>query len=225
MELFKRKSSSLRGTHVLFLKTRLFNEASMLPMAVATSWAGFVYPLGLPRDIKFSEADKKGILIWGGASSVGSVAIQIAKSLGFKVYATASSKHHVYLKSLGASDVFDYKDKKVVENIVNAVKKDGVSMNVGYDAVGSLKECMDILKALNPQGKSTLASAPPLKEDDPKVEGVEAKFVANPTDAKERDDFYEFVLLKEKLASGEFVPSPKMQIVDGLKDAQKGLDV
>jgi NADPH:quinone reductase-like Zn-dependent oxidoreductase len=147
----------------------------------------------LPRDIKFSEADKKGILIWGGASSVGSVAIQIAKSLGFKVYATASSKHHVYLKSLGASDVFDYKDKKVVENIVNAVKKDGVSMNVGYDAVGSLKECMDILKALNPQGKSTLASAPPLKEDDPKVEGVEAKFVANPTDAKERDDFYEFV--------------------------------
>ena len=41
------------------------------------------------------------------------------------MYATASSKHLEYLKALGASQVFDYKDKNVVENFVRTVKKEG----------------------------------------------------------------------------------------------------
>jgi len=56
------------------------------------------------------------------------VAIQMTKILGFKVYLTTSPKHLEYLKALRASEVFDYKDKNVVDNIVNAAKKDGVTM-------------------------------------------------------------------------------------------------
>lgn len=84
---------------------------------------------------------------------MGCLAIQVASILGVGVYATASSKQHEYLKVLGAIQLFDYKDNEVVENMVAVVKQDGVSLDKGYDAVGSFKECMEILRVLNPQGK------------------------------------------------------------------------
>ncbi|KAL8685243.1 MAG: hypothetical protein Q9218_007883, partial [Villophora microphyllina] len=83
------------ATHVTPLPDSInFDEASILPMSVVTAWCGW-YTLGLPlRDTIFGSADKKAMLVWGGASSIGSAAVQIAKMLGFTVFATASEKHH-----------------------------------------------------------------------------------------------------------------------------------
>jgi len=205
-----------------------FNEASLLPMSVETAWAGW-YSIGLARDTKYTAADKKGLLVWGGASSVGSAAVQIAKSMGFIVYATASEKHHEYLKKLGASRVFDYKSENVVGQIIKAAKEDGVTIQTGCDAVrGALEQCMEVLKELKGEGMAKLASAPRLPEDFPKVDGVEVKFIGAPADAEERTEHFHFVFnvwLKEKLANGEFVPSPKVQVIQGgLEAVNKGLD-
>ncbi len=67
-----------------------FNQASLLPqaLAVVTAWFSF-FTCGVSHDTLFNPADKQGILIWGVGGSVGSVALQIAKSVGFYVYATA----------------------------------------------------------------------------------------------------------------------------------------
>lgn len=205
-----------------------FNEGSILPMAVLTTWAG-LYNIGVPRDAAYTPADKQGVLIWGGASSVGSAAVQVVKSMGFTVYTTASEKHHEYLKTLGASRVFDYKDEHVVEKIVKAAKEDGLIVQVGYNASGDqLKECLEVLKQLNVNGTAKLASAVPLPENPPTAEGVEVKFVASPIDMEERTKFFHFVFLvwlKKKLETGEFVPSPKTQVVEGgLASANKILD-
>jgi NADPH:quinone reductase-like Zn-dependent oxidoreductase len=193
-----------------------FNDASLLPMAVVTTWAGW-YSIGLPRDTAYTEADKQGLLVWGGAGSIGSAVVQVAKSMGFSVYATASEKHHEYLKGLGASRVFDYKSEHVVESIVNAAKEDGLTVQIAYDAAGQLKQCLEILKALKGEGTAKVASAVPLLENSP-VEGVEVAFVAPPVDAKERTEFFHFVFsvwLKEQLDKGAFVPSPNIQVVEG----------
>ncbi|MCJ1470083.1 hypothetical protein MMC07_008728 [Pseudocyphellaria aurata] len=204
-----------------------FNEASLLPMAVATVWAGW-YTIGLPRDTAYTAADKKGILVWGGASSVGSAALQIAKMMGFTVYVTASEKHHEYLKTLGATNLFDYKDENVVEKILKAAKEDGVKIEKAYLAVGDLKPCLDILKEFKEKGDLKVASAPRLPENAPSEEDVEIKFVMAPNDAKERAEHFHFIFgvwLKEKLETGEFVPSPKIKVVEGgLEAAQKALD-
>ncbi|KAK9241917.1 hypothetical protein V1506DRAFT_509962 [Lipomyces tetrasporus] len=192
-----------------------FNEASLLPMAVMVA--------------KYTPADKIGVLIWGCASSVGSASVQTAKSMGFIVYTTASEKHHEYLKSLGASKVFDYKSENVEEAIVKAAKEDGLTLQVCFDAVGQLKSCMDILRALTGGETAKLASAPRVPEDAPKVEGVEPKFIMPPKREKERTEFFHHVFrvwLKEKLANGEFVPSPKVQVLKGgLGAIQNWLDV
>lgn len=127
--------------------------------------------------------------------------------------------------------MFDYRDEGVVGSIVEAAKEDGVTVQMGFDAVdavGVLKSCMEILKELKGEGTAKLASAPRLLEDLPKVEGVEVKFVAAPADREERTEFFRCVFnvrLKEKLEKGEFVPSPRVQVVEGgLESAQKGLD-
>lgn len=204
-----------------------FNEASLLPMAVGTAWAGW-YTIGVPRDTAYTAADTKGMLVWGGASSIGSAAVQIAKLMGFIVYVTASEKHHEYLKGLGAARTFDYKGENVVESIVKAAKEDGVTIQNGFDAVGQLRPCLDILKEFKGEGISKLAEATQLPKDSPKEDGVEVKFIAPSADEKERAEYFHFIFrvwLKEKLEKREYVPSPRIQVVEGgLQSAQKALD-
>lgn len=205
-----------------------FNEAAMLPMAVQTAWSGY-WTIGIPFNMKLEPEEKVGILIWGGASSVGSAAVQIAKSMGYKVYATASEKHHAYLRTLGASECFEYKDKDVVRKIVESVKKDGFLMDRCYCAAnGALEQCAGVLRETKGKDLAKIANAPRLPENWKNDEEVEAKFVSPPENIEGRNGHFEIVFnkwLKKKLASGEFVASPKMQLMAGGLDAvNAGLD-
>jgi NADPH:quinone reductase-like Zn-dependent oxidoreductase len=66
------------------------------------------------------------ILVWGGSTAVGHHAVQLASLSGYKVITTASLKNHDWLKSLGATTCFDYRDPEVVSKIKQAAGKDGV---------------------------------------------------------------------------------------------------
>jgi D-arabinose 1-dehydrogenase-like Zn-dependent alcohol dehydrogenase len=203
------------------------NEGSLLPMAALTAWTGW-YFIGLPRHTAYTPADRQGMLVWGGASSVGSAALQVAKSMGFTVYTTASAKHHEYLKSLGASRTFDYKENDVEMAIIKAAKEDGLTFQRAYLAAGSLKSCLDIVKALKGKGLGRVGSAMLLSDSSPKVDDVEATFIYPPTDKEAREEHFRFVFntwLKDKLQKGEFVPSPNVKVVGkGLEALNKGLD-
>jgi NADPH:quinone reductase-like Zn-dependent oxidoreductase len=204
-----------------------FTSASLLLMAVITVWSGW-YSIGLKRNTSLAVSDKKGMLVWGGASSIGSAALQVAKLMGFYVYTTASQKHHAYLQELGATKVFEYKDDDVVAQIVAAAKEDGVTIQIAYDAVGQLKACLEVLKEFKGEGIAKVASGVPLSSDSPTADGVEVRFVAAPLDERERTEHLRFVFgiwLKEKLENKEFVPSPKIRLIEGsLGSANKALD-
>lgn len=47
------------------------------------------------------------LFVYGGSSSVGQYAIQLAKLSGYKVVTTASKRNHELVKSLGVDLVFD----------------------------------------------------------------------------------------------------------------------
>ncbi|KAH9477838.1 Dehydrogenase azaJ [Psilocybe cubensis] len=205
-----------------------FKEASLFPMAVGTAWAG-LQVVGIPRDAEYKQEDKKVLLIWGGASSIGSAVIQVAKSLGFITYVTASENHHDYMKELGADKVFDYKAEDTVDAIVKSAREDGVKIQYAYEASGrAVKDAFEVLKKAKGKDIAKLASAAPLRPDCPTAEGIEVKFVAVPTDVGARREFSSFVYrdwLTKKLADGEFVPSPRIKVVGkGLESLQKGLD-
>lgn len=76
------------------------------------------------------------ILIWGGATTVGSAAIQLAKNMKVgPIFATASSSNHEALIQLGATQCFDYRDPDVVASIRIAIEKSGKPLKYVFDTV------------------------------------------------------------------------------------------
>ena len=91
-------------------------EAAAAGLASSTAWTG-LFDVGQLR-----EGER--VLIWGGTSGVGSLAIQLAKQAGAWVVATTSSEEKaVVLRRLGADMVVNYKEQSVgqVVRSVNGV--------------------------------------------------------------------------------------------------------
>ncbi|KAF2023216.1 GroES-like protein [Setomelanomma holmii] len=192
-------------------------------MTACTAWT----IMGFSLDANQSAQDKQAVLIWGGSSSVGTFSIQTAKRLGLVVYTTASPKHHAYLKQLGAHAVFDYKKSDVVLEIVEAVKKDGMTLTKAHCAVPeSLQPSLDVLSRTKGAGSAKVVHSPMLPKDHPTLADTEITFNNLPTDKEERDRHMQSCfhgMLKEGLTSGTIVPSPTIQVegggLDGLNSA------
>ncbi|KAB1230948.1 zinc-binding dehydrogenase [Chryseobacterium viscerum] len=103
-----------------------YEEAAAVPLIGGTVWEMLVVRAQL----------KKGdtILILGGAGGVGTLAIQIAKSLGAFVYTTGQSVLHEKLQNLGADVVIDHHQKNWIEEIQVHTKGKGVDVII--DTVG-----------------------------------------------------------------------------------------
>ncbi|KAJ5691856.1 alcohol dehydrogenase [Penicillium macrosclerotiorum] len=97
-------------------------NAAVLPIAVDTAATALYAHLKLPLPTLAPKPIGKRILIWGGSSSVGTAAIQLAVASGLEVVTTASSANHELMKSLGATHVFNYKDPDTVNNLTALLK-------------------------------------------------------------------------------------------------------
>ena len=86
-------------------------EASALPVVGLTAWQGLVHLGGVTRGDR--------VLIHGGGGGVGHVAIQIAKSLGAHVIATAGGSKREFVSGLGADEVVDYTTTDFTEVVSN----------------------------------------------------------------------------------------------------------
>ncbi|EGP90053.1 unnamed protein product [Zymoseptoria tritici ST99CH_3D1] len=224
------KYTTARSEGVINLSDSLsFEEGAIMPLAVLTALSAYT-TIGLPLDTKFKPEDKEAILIWGGSSSVGSFAVQTAKSLGFTVYATAGAKNLEYVKSLGTDAVFDYKSPTVVKDIAAKVKADGVLLRTAHTIVdNALQQTLDVLKETKGDHPARVAHAPLLPENAPSLDNTEIKFTYPPTSPDERNKhlykcFHGW--LKDGLAAGSVVPSPRVQVVPGgISGLNKALDV
>jgi NADPH:quinone reductase-like Zn-dependent oxidoreductase len=112
-------------------------QGVVLPLGISTAAAGLYQKgfLGLPLPKLDPEPLDRTILIWGGSSSVGSCCIQLAVASGASVITTASPSNFEYCRKLGASQVFDYHDDDVEDQIVDALK--GTTVVGAYHAVGT----------------------------------------------------------------------------------------
>ncbi|KAF1961605.1 GroES-like protein [Byssothecium circinans] len=103
-----------------------FTEAAVLPLNVSTA-ALLLFKkeaLGLPLPPAPGSAfeTNKSVLIWGGSTSVGACAIQLAVAAGVKVVTVASPHNLSKLKDLGAAAAFDYKSPSVIDDILTALE-------------------------------------------------------------------------------------------------------
>lgn len=86
-----------------------FEQASTLGVGVSTVGQGLYQSLGLPSPDSPAKVPL-WVLVYGGSTATGSLAIQYAKLSGLKVVTTCSSHNFEFVKSLGADEAFDYKD-------------------------------------------------------------------------------------------------------------------
>lgn len=102
-------------------------EAAGLPEVAATVWSN-VFDLG-------ALAAGETLLIHGGSSGIGSMAIQLARALGSRAIATAGSPEKAaFCRSLGAEAAVDYRTDDFVAAVLAFT--DGRGADVVLDIVG-----------------------------------------------------------------------------------------
>src|SRR6202162_6491875 len=128
-----------------------FEEAASVPVASQTACQGLFTHGHLEKE--------QTILIHGGAGAVGAYAVQLASHAGATVIAAASGDDEAYLKSIGASQVIDYR-KAQFEKVVRE-KVDVVFDLVGGDAQKRsflvLKEGGHLVSAVQPVSQEEAA--------------------------------------------------------------------
>ncbi|WP_340105334.1 NADP-dependent oxidoreductase [Rhodohalobacter sp. 8-1] len=82
------------------------------------------------------------VLILGASGGVGTLAIQLAKSVGATVIGVASEKNHSYMKELGADEAVDYSDTQVGQQ-VDKLAPNGVDLIFHCSRGNSLSQCME----------------------------------------------------------------------------------
>ncbi|MFA6017071.1 MAG: NADP-dependent oxidoreductase [Patescibacteria group bacterium] len=108
------KNIALKPKNINFLK------AASLPLVGSSAIQT------LEDSIKLKTGQK--ILIHGAAGGIGSIAVQIAKSIGAYVAVTVSEKDKDFVKQLGADEIIDFKNQKFEE-----ILKD---YDAVYDTIG-----------------------------------------------------------------------------------------
>lgn len=104
-----------------------FEDAAVLPLALSTAAAGLYQSKEqacLELDLPNLSPKKTGktVLIWGGSSSVGTAAIQLATASGATVITTCSPRNNDLVTKLGAKP-FDYNSPSIVGDLIEELKK------------------------------------------------------------------------------------------------------
>ncbi|KAI9689093.1 MAG: hypothetical protein M1822_000830 [Bathelium mastoideum] len=232
-----------------------YTSAAVIPLGLSTAACALFQSdylaLPLPTTPSPPASDRKRtVLIWGGSTSVGCNAIQVAVAAGCAVVATASPHNHALLRQLGASTVIDYRSPTAVSDVVAALRGRTVAGALAIGQ-GSLSACADVLGACPADSTQRFVAqatldVPPFPWsawDLPGFAlgavtavlrdrwrlwrtGVRAKFI-NGSDLVANEvgkGIYE-EFLPRALADGAFVPAPEARVVgEGLERLQEGMD-
>lgn len=203
-----------------------FEGAAVIPLGYSTAAASLFQDAFLNLQFPTVPSQKPTgttLLIWGGASSVGSNAIQLAVAAGYQVITTASPKNFSYVKNLGASEAFDYNSSSIGDDLVRYFK--GKTIAGALDCIGGSPSsiCMDVVH--QSAGNKFVSTTKQGFPDPP--EGVSIKHVFSSTikDNQVGKAVYED-FLPGALKAGTFVPAPEPLVVGkGLESLQGAVDI
>ncbi len=129
-------------------RTMPYENAAVLPLGLSTAACGLFQKdqLALQHPSATPTPTGQTLLVWGGSTSVGSNAIQLAVAAGYEVITTSSPRNFAYVKKLGARQVFDYNSTTVVTDIIAAFQGKTLAGALAI-GTGSAEPCADIVHA------------------------------------------------------------------------------
>ena len=207
-----------------------YEDAAVVPLGLSTAGLGLFAKdfLGLQYPSVEPKPTGKTLLIWGGATSVGSNGVQLAVAAGYEVITTASPKNFEFVKKLGASQVFDYRSATVQDELIAAFNGKSCAGALAIAGVipqarmQAAEACLEVVAQSEGDKFVALAMPPPGKLR----EGVQAKFIgmSRPNESEACHFLYTDYLPKA-LAAGKYIPSPKAEVVGtGVEAIQGALD-
>jgi len=227
-----------------------YETAAVLPLGISTASAGLFEKSTLNLELPTEPArpfNGKTVIIWGGSTSVGCNAIQLAVAAGYEVFSTASPKNHEYLKTLGASQVFDYRSSTVAEDMIRALKGKSTAgaMSIGN---GAAEKCMQILEKSTGTNKFVAMATFPMPQKEPQslvllrtaiffvswliaykftgmIKGIKSTLITIDVDSGvSKHIFVDF--LPKALQKGTYVTAPEPEITGhGLESIQEAFNL
>jgi NADPH:quinone reductase-like Zn-dependent oxidoreductase len=145
--------------------------AAGLGIALSTMFYAMYYTMHLtwPTELASNTTEskeKQTILIYGGTTNTGMIAIQFAKLSGLKVLTTCSPSNFELVRELGASAAFDYHDAEKCTEEVRVATADGLKLV--FDCVGAFQSPQICAGAMSSQEGGVYVSVSPqgLSRDD-----------------------------------------------------------
>ncbi|KAF8597876.1 GroES-like protein [Ceratobasidium sp. AG-I] len=203
------------------------DEAATIPAGSITSLLGLFQQSGIPFPENGPTATGKSVLILGGSSSVGQFGIQLARIAGFSpIITTASAQHTEYLKSLGATHVFD---RNVDVKTIQAASPSPISLALDAIAEPSTQSlAYDVLSTPSPPSGAHLAV---VLELDPavKAKNVDGKVSVNKIYGSPHTFKDQAIPLYRNIGKwvkeGKLVPNRVHLVKGGLGAVSEALDV
>jgi NADPH:quinone reductase-like Zn-dependent oxidoreductase len=138
-----------------------FADAAVLPLGLSTAACALFQSDHLALRPPAAKCLPTGetVLIWGGSTSVGSNAIQLAAAAGYEVFTTASPRNFAYVQRLGAAQVFDYHSPAVIGDVIHAMNGKMLAGAVAIGA-GSARACVAVAGACRGRRFVSMVSNP-----------------------------------------------------------------
>lgn len=137
-----------------------YTQASVLPLGLSTAACALFQDdfLALAPPRLQRQPCGETVIVWGGSTSVGANAIQLAAAAGYDVLTTCSPANFEFVRALGARQAFDYRSASVVADLVGALRQ---SRCAGAVAIGpgAASACLDLVAAAG--GARTVAVVTP----------------------------------------------------------------
>ena len=143
--------ASVHGDMVFKLPEGMsFAVGASMPLRTATAALALFHSLGLPSELLDEQHKKQGesfdVLVYGGATSTGTMAIQLLKMCGLRVITTCSPKNFELVKDYGADECVDYQSPtcgpdirvmtgNALDYALDCVTNEG-TMKICYQALG-----------------------------------------------------------------------------------------
>lgn len=220
-------------------------EEAGVNVALATVYYGFYHLMGLPLPVvdsgldplmfgeKTTRTPERTILIYGGSTTTGLMAIQWAKLSGMLVITTCSAANFGLVKAMGADHAFDYHDAKDCAERIRKVT-DG-QLRLVFDCVGAFESPQICADSMASDGEGCLynsLSLTPFPREDVKsiFTGGEAVLGESrhvraqliPGDEELFKAYRDFLRLSQDLFRAGKIRPPPTEIVRGM---EKILDV
>ena len=174
-------------------------------------------------------AKKEKILVYGGSSSVGQFAIQIASQAGYKVVSTSSPRNMAMVKPLGAVALIDHTGSrdKVVRELVEQGPYTHVLDTIATPATSPVLGEV-VSQGIKAGGTDTFWSTGPVMKPDEIPEGVKAPMGSYPAVMQkipELNKWFLEELMPQSVGGGKIVPPVIEVLPGGLNAVQPAIEL